>query len=116
MSELIRCKVCRKPISKDEQINCYSLCYDDFRRSKKSGSNKAFFLEFIGSITLLCGLISIIGNIIITNIRLSNPNMGIWRPLMPISIFIGSIIALLISLLLIYFGIMKKRKWKNYLK
>ncbi len=103
MNELIRCKVCRKPINKDQQRNFYSLCYDCFRRFKKSKMNKAFAMKLIGFIALLYILMSILIFI---------PGLRFGRPLMIISFIIGVIIAVMISLLLIYFGIMKKRKWK----
>ena len=43
MNELIRCKDCGRPISKDEQENFLSLCYECHRRFKKKELEKSKF-------------------------------------------------------------------------
>ena len=107
MNELIRCRDCGKQINKDQQQNFFSLCYECFRRFKSSNLRKAFALRLIGKISLSFVLFYVIlFSIIISFSRFRRTGLML--------IFvIGSIIAITIPLLLIYFGVKKKRKWKT---
>jgi len=103
MNELIRCRDCGKPINKDQQKSFFSLCYECFRRFKSSKLNKAFAMRLIGIISLL---------FVPLFIFMIGWDFKFFKLTGRIMFIIGCIIALVIPLLLIYFGVQKNRKWK----
>ena len=102
MNELMRCKDCGKPISKDQEQNFFSLCYECFRRFKSSKMRKGYCMKCFGCISLVIVLSIIIMSVSI--FEFIDPEItGMF-------IFI-SIIAVIFPFICIFSGVRQERKW-----
>ncbi|MFX1364457.1 MAG: zinc-ribbon domain-containing protein [Promethearchaeota archaeon] len=107
----VRCEICGRPLSQDEQMNFFSFCYDCFRDLKDSKMRKGSVMRVIG----ILGVIIVSLYIFLFSSFIYDP-YGPVRPLRVVAFIIGSIIAELIPIFLIIFGTNLKRKWSTIFK
>lgn len=107
MNESIRCRDCGKPISKDQQQNFLSLCYECFRRLKSSKMRKGYCMKCFGCMFLIFALIIIIS--LASFFEFLDPERTS-------QFIITSIIAIVIPFICIFSGVMQERKWKVFLR
>lgn len=108
---IMRCKNCGRPISEDEQKNFSWSCYDCFKDYKSSKLRKGTAMQIVGIVGLLIVSLVIFGfSSIIRYVG------GFYRPRGAVVFITGSIIAVIIPVLLIFFGTMLKREWSTILK